>query len=286
MKLYCIIPTINCIDLTQQAINSIKTSVSHKVILIDNASEDDTQSWGQQQMKLFEEAPDIHTPIQYIRNEPRRGVAASWNQGIKIALEDNECEYIAVLNNDIILHPKTLDHLMAFMDKTRYLMVTADNIADRMSPETLLKLELPQQYTDYDCAEITDWRAEGPDFSCYMISRATIETIGFFDENFIGAYCEDQDYHARIERARRWGVQYGNPDPSITHAKRLSTAPYYHFASQTVKENANLRAEVSKNHAHNRNYYVEKWGGEHPHVMDGYGNMQPFGDATKNWKMW
>jgi len=282
-RLYIVIPVINCFEMTVEAINSIKTPCT--VILIDNASDDGTQQWGKDN-----DGKDIGDGknLIYIRNNDRKGVAESWNWGIKRAFEDEECQYVGVLNNDVVLHPKTLPHLMAFIDKTNYLMVTADNIKDRMSKETMLMMELPEPFTDYDCNKITDWRAEGPDFSCFLITRKTIEVIGWFDENFHGAYCEDQDFHARCQRARVWAEQYNdqNIKPEYIHFKRLSTAPFFHYASQTIAQNTKLRVEISVSHRNNQNYYLEKWGFDHPEVMDGQGNIQPFGNAEKNWRMW
>lgn len=283
MKVHVIMPVINCIELTKPAIDSFQSKQGAMIHLIDNASTDGTQQWGNMMNgQLMAGGKTMH----YIRNEERKSVAGSWNQGVKEALADPECQYMFILNNDIVLHDKTPDHLIAFMDATGYMMVTGDNIKDRMSVEVMLQQELPKEYTDFDMNKITDWRAEGPDFSCFLITPETIEKIGWFDEKFEGAYCEDQDYHARINRAWRWGEIYGEPNPDKMHAKRLSTAPYFHYASQTMVRNHELKHSIATYHGRNQNYYLQKWGGEHGDVMDGAGNMQPFGDATKNWKDW
>lgn len=282
MKLHVVMPVINNLDLTKAAIESIGSPCM--VHLIDNKSEDGTKEWGESQHGLFNGLYYLN----YIRNENRKCVAASWNQGVKAAFEDPECYYVAILNNDIVLHPKTLDHLMKFMDKTGYLMTTGDNIKDRMSIQNLLSLELPVAYTDFDCNPISDWRAEGPDFSCYLINRDTIDIIGWFDENFEQAYCEDQDYHARCQRAHAHTKVHNDQgiEAERIHFKRLTTAPYYHYASQTIARNVALRHDISTAHGRNQAYYMTKWGGDHGSVMDGNGNMQPFGDATKNWRDW
>ena len=279
MKLYIITPVINCLELTKAYFESIKTKEPFHFILIDNESNDGTKQWGEEMQG------DDFT---YIYNSPKKGVAASWNQGIEIALKDPECTYIAIPNNDIVLHEKTLDHLMAFMDKTGYLMVTADNIADRMSIDTMQKLELPKKFTDYDCQTIEGWRAEGPDFSRYMISPETIRVIGKFDENFEGAYCEDEDMHRRINAARNHAEIHNDQavTPEKIHAKRLSTAPYYHYASQTVKRVIEMRHDIATSHGKNQNYYLEKWGANHPNAMDGEGYLTPFGRADMNWRDW
>lgn len=280
-RLYIVMPVVNCFELTKAAYESVESKIPYTFILIDNASEDHTPEWAKQMV--------VHTGnFVNVRNDVRHGVAQSWNQGIGIALKDPNCKYIAVLNNDIILHPKTLNHLMDFMDESKYLMVTGNNVQDHMSVDVMLQMELPNAFTDYDLWPIEGWRAEGPDFSCFMINRETIRVIGYFDENFVGAYCEDQDYHARFDRARRHITEHNDfdIDPNRVHAKRLSTAPYYHMSSQTLARNESLRHEISINHGHNQNYYLRKWGGEHPQVMDGHGFLTPFGDATKNWRDW
>lgn len=289
-KLYIIMPVINCLDLTEAAFNSIRTKYPWSFILIDQDSNDDTNRWGGEMVhKVMTE--DKERGLQefiYLRNSPKIALAAAWNQGIKKAFEDSECKWVLVPNNDILFHPKTIDHLIAFMEKTGYLMVTADNVKDKMSPEVMMQMELPMEFTDFDTWEIKDWRSEGPDFSCFMINRDTIEVLGWFDENFHGAYCEDQDYHARLNRAWRHISEHKDKgiDPGRVHAKRLSTAPYYHYASQTLVKNIPLRHDIAIQHGKNHDYYVRKWGGEHGAVMDGAGNMQPFGDASKNWKDW
>ena len=282
MKLHIVMPVINCVELTKQAIGSIGSS--SMVHLIDNASTDETRQWGHHR----EEHPEGNVRVHYIRNDKRKSVSASWNQGIDFALADPECEYIAILNNDIVLHPKTLNHLMQFIDHTHYLMATGDNIKDRMSIETLLSMELPVAYTDFDCQEINDWRAEGPDFSCFMITRETLRVIGKFDEHFEGAYCEDWDYHIRCNRAWNHIKNHNDFDitPQYVHFKRLTTAPYYHYASQTIARNVTLRHDISTYHGRNQAYYVQKWGAIHDKAMDGEGFVQPFGDATKNWRDW
>lgn len=293
MKLAIVMPVINCLELTKAAFESISLPVSWRFILIDQESNDGTERWGEICESLNDDAHKLsntftYKGFTYIRNSPRLPLAAAWNQGVRKAFENPECEYVAIVNNDVIFHPKTFDHLMAFMDKTGYLLVSADNIKDRMSSEVMLQMELPEKFTDYDCQPINDWRAEGPDFSCFMINRKTIEVVGWFDENFLGAYCEDQDYHARINRAYRHAKNHNDQgiDPERIHAKRLSTAPYYHYASQTLVRNTPLRHDISTMHGRNQSYYLQKWGGEHPAVMDGHGNIQPFGDASKDWRCW
>ena len=280
-KLFVIMLAVNAIDLSEDAYESVLESelpegTEWKFLIIDQDSEDDTRFWKEK-----------HLETEYIRNVPRVSVAGAWNQGIKRGLEWG-ADHILVINNDIYLHHKTIKHLMAFMDETGYLMVTADNIQERMSLETMVQMELPVEFTDYDCAEIGDWRAEGPDFSCFMICPETISVIGYFDENFKGAYCEDQDYHVRMNRARVHAEKHNDQvvEADRIHARRLSTAPYMHFSSQTLVRNPKLRHDIAMQHGRNQNYFTRKWGTSHPSAMDGSGSIQPFGDARQNWRDW
>lgn len=283
MKLYVVMPVVNCLEFTKDAIDSIQSPCT--VIVIDNASTDGTRSWGE---SMNGEHLLYGKVLKYVRNDVPKGVAASWNQGIKLAFEDDECEYVAVLNNDIVLNKKTLPNMIAFMEKTGYLMVTGDNVKSKMGVENLTRLELPEPFTDFDTWKIEGWRAEGPDFSCFLINRETIRVIGWFDENYKGAYCEDQDYHVRCDRARRHIAAHNdqNIDVARVHFKRLSTAPYYHYASQTISRNESQRASIAQNHGHNETYRAIKWGASHPDAMDGGGNVTPFGNAAMNWRDW
>jgi GT2 family glycosyltransferase len=255
--------------------------------LIDNGSTDGTKAWGE---RLHGMEMLSGKTLDYIRRDKAESVAKSWNDGVKKAFEDTDCSYVLIVNNDVVLHHKAVSNLIAFMDYTNYLLVTSENIKNRYhSDDTknvmmMLEQEIKETYTDFDIMPIDGWRAEGPDFSCFMINRDTIEIIGWFDENFVGAYCEDQDYHVRIERAKAWGKQYGEPDHTRCYAKRLTTSIYHHFASQTIIHNPTLRPSISSLHNKNESYYQLKWGASHPDAMDGKGNVTPFGDATKNWK--
>lgn len=279
MKLAVVCPVINCVELTSAAYDSIQSKDGFRFILIDQDSNDGTEQWAIQHAS---------ENFVYIKNSPKIALAAAWNQGALKAFEDPDCQYVAIVNNDVLFHPKTFDHLRAFMQKTGYLMVTADNIKDRMSAEVMKTMELPNEFTDYDCWPIEGWRAEGPDFSCFMVDRQFFKTVGMFDENYQGAYCEDQDTHVRINRAYRHAKEHNDQgiDPEMIHAKRLSTAPYYHYASQTTARNIAVRHDIAVQHGKNQAYYVSKWGAEHPEAMDGHGHMQPFGDARRNWKWW
>ncbi len=82
-------------------------------------------------------------------------------------------------------------------------------------------------------------------FSSFIIPRKTFRTIGYFDENFKGAYFEDKDYERRMKLA---GLQ-------IMSASFLN--PELHTRSASIGKDKKLNA----NYRHNADYYSRKWGG-------------------------
>jgi GT2 family glycosyltransferase len=136
-------------------------------------------------------------------------------------------------------------------------------------------LEKPQdmleKYVEYDENE-TD--RQHPDFSCFMINKRTIDRIGWFDENFVIAYFEDSDFHARI---------------ALAGEKAISTtsAIYYHFCSKTVAENDYLKPIVKETFIGNKAYFIEKWGtenvGDVPKMLEVY-YKTPFNNPDKDIK--
>jgi GT2 family glycosyltransferase len=254
-KLYIVTPVVNCLYYTRNMVSSIRTSYPFKLIIVDNDSRDGTDRYCQDQQ------------IECIRNVPRRGVSASWNQGIRRALADPECGYIFVPNNDVIFHEKTIDNLIRFLDKTDYLMATGNNCNGHIALEQLKDLN-PPDFDEHDLQPITNWREEGPDFSCFMITPKTIEKVGFFDENF-EAFCEDNDFHYRIWLAGG-------------HARRISTAPYFHYGSMTLAENPGLGVSTARSMP----YFLKKWGTTPEQCMDGRGFKTPFSDPNKTLKDW
>jgi len=90
----------------------------------------------------------------------------------------------------------------------------------------------------------------GPDFSCFLISRACHHRFQF-DEGFVPAFCEDLDYHRRLMLAGEG------------HRIFSVNLPYLHYGSATLKAmEPGARATVEeKIERQSRAYYQRKWGG-------------------------
>lgn len=260
MKLHIIIVALNNALLTTEAVRSIVSPIDYTLHLLD-----------QESSETFEACNAIHA-VEYHRFSPRVPLAKAWNYGMQQALRDSECQYIVIANNDILFHPTTLTALMKGKDQLQYAMVTAENVAPRYSVEAFYQ-HTPSTDLTFDSRPITNWREEGPDFSLFMVGREFVSQAGWFDENYAPAYCEDLDTHVRI-------IKEGY------HAKRLTTAPYFHYGSRTLVSNAGLAPEIHQGHEKNKAYYRAKWGAEHPEVLDGRGFNTPFNDPTKNIRYW
>lgn len=245
--------TINNFDLVRQAINTIKSQFKYKIVVIDNSSKENKEH-------DFQDCT-------YIRFNNQVSLSECWNRAIINALDDPEIEYIFNPNDDVLFHEKTIDELVKFIDKTGYLMVTGNNVAPVC--DKYWTNYVWQSSEDFDLRPITNWREEGPDFSCYMIKKEFVKKVGFFDENYFPAYFEDNDMHYRI-------LLSGN------HAKRISSAPYYHIGSQTMRVNPDRDLGSHRT----AGLFQIKWGSTPSYCMDGHGWKTPFNNQSLDVKYW
>ena len=223
MKLYVGMVTLNCFKYTLNTLSSFVTSIPHTFMILDNNSTDDTRSFLEKWGKL----PN-HEAI-YV--SPRVCVAKAWNTLLTLAMHDKEFKYCYLINNDIIFEPYVVDHLVTFVEAhPEYKIVSGINTRDfKKNPGQVDENHL-------DCA-------------AFLITRECIEKVGFFDENFVEAYFEDNDYHQRVFRA---GLK----------SCIVSDVGFFHIGSRTIHEGFSKAEQVEhhKNFERNREYFRKKWG--------------------------
>lgn len=217
---WILVPVHNGLSMTQKAVGTMlkQTVPEPRIFLIDNASTDGTEQW----------ARCMHPMVVHLRKDPPLGVAASWNKGLSL-LFSNGAEHVLVVNNDVELQPRTYEHLLN--DGGGFVTVVG---VDRRE---MLIDNLPDPSK----------KRPHPDFSCFLIRRWVWEKVGKFDERFMGAYCEDADYHARMHQkdVKAMCIDY----------------PYLHWGSGTIKFASQEGADrVRKCADANRKYFEEKWG--------------------------
>lgn len=246
MKIEIVVPAINlwekytkqCIESLNEAMMRAKAhGVDSHIILIDNASTDETQTEAAKlESKLFH----------YQRNDERWGFQKSVNFGVNYGWE-NGAEFALVCNNDITIHPEAIWRLVERFSKGDVGMVTCMDVRGEVNEKGLF----PNQIRTLNAKEKESVdEAPHPNFSAFMVSKEAWNIIGEFDELFFPAYHEDNDYHYRMKLL---------DIPAIV----LPTAMFYHYGSRTQNEaqENGLPMVPSPMFENSRAFYVKKWGG-------------------------
>jgi GT2 family glycosyltransferase/tetratricopeptide (TPR) repeat protein/MoaA/NifB/PqqE/SkfB family radical SAM enzyme len=195
-----VILTHNQLDCTRKCIASISahTAMPFELIVVDNASTDETVHYLENEVK--DRYP--HIPLTVIRNRENLGYAAGNNSGIQRCRGD----YILVMNNDVVVTPKWLERLLdSAMDDAGIGIVgpvtnhvsgpqRVKDIAYR--PETLQGLdEFARAFSEKNTGKRSaHWKVVG---FCMLIHREVIRQIGGFDPRFGVGNFEDDDFCAR-----------------------------------------------------------------------------------------
>jgi len=243
-KLSIVIPVINLWDsYTKQCIQSLQSKYLNKIILIDNASTDNTEK---EATKLSETMPNLI----YIRNVFRNCCAGSWNQGAKLAFETLQDDYVAILNNDVLMHPQAFDEIIELFESQKLLKPNEQNVILVTSCDVKAEVANPTDTFTYDMSKkAQDELTESPQYSAFVINKRYWNEVGPFDEDFRPAYFEDNDSHYRVKLL---GLK----------AIVCPTSIYYHYGSKTQNEALGGQpACTSFNFEANREHYKQKWGG-------------------------
>jgi len=222
-----IIPVFNQLEFTRQCLESFfrcPPLASARLIVVDNGSGDGTAEY----LKKFPQ-------IEVIHNAENLGCAAAWNQGFRVT----KSNWIAILNNDVVLTPGWLDGLLAFAESEQLDIVSP---ALREGP---LNYEIESYAREFVQAAGSIIRPGVAHGVCFLVRRRVFESIGLFDENFRIGQFEDADF---FQRARQAEFRLGSTGCSFMH----------HFGS--VTQNAiRSRRNASPYEASNRAYYRKKW---------------------------
>jgi hypothetical protein len=194
-----------------------------------------------------------------LRNEKNLGYAEGNNVGIKFALKVFDSDYVLILNNDVVVSPdflaqmisaaETLHEAGIFSPKT-YFYDYPDRIQSTWNRVNFRRGtvfsagagEIDQGQFD-EMAE-TDY-SQGV---CFLIRRATIDSLGLFDSEFF-CYSEESDY---CFRARKVGIKsIYVPKARIWHKVSQSANKVDGFALYYLTRN---RFWFMKRHALPRQY--------------------------------
>jgi hypothetical protein len=203
-------------------------------------------------------------PAEIVALEGRQpqAVSKAWNDGIAKAIELG-CEYILVLNDDIVLKSNAIDNLIAHAEA---------------HPEAILWSMggYHDLFTLEQAVDNPNDVHEHPNFSAFMVHKSFPQTFGLFDENFTPGYFEDSDAHARIALAGQRALVTGG-------------AWFFHFGSRTINSDPEFRETMPPLFNRNQAYFIEKWGhpnvGEVEHMRELY-FKHPYNEEDKPLSSW
>jgi hypothetical protein len=235
MTNWVIMPFYGAIDLTRQAVFDVlnQSLKPLDLLLIDTHPTRESRELARE-LRAFSPRvwPWHHDP-------PLPSLAATWNYALETIWAGGATQ-AWVVNNDVRLHPQTYEALVKVQAITQAWFLTPVNVRDRWDA-VKDSVILPYQ------GVIGESRG-GPDFSCFLIQRECHQWFQF-DEQFIPAYHEDNDYHRRLTLAG-----FGDRIFSVP-------LPYWHKGSGTLQANEALAKEWGPKFAACQAYYIQKWGG-------------------------
>lgn len=217
--------------------------------------------------ELVESVKSRHELKFYVQPQHRAQVplAAAWNQGFNDAVGDG-CDFVAILNDDILLSPQSIDRMIVSFSilPKDVVLVSANNLNGQLgSPYDIFSI------IETDLADMS-W-SEHPNYSCFMVKHDFFKKVGSFDENFKPAWFEDNDSHKRI-------TELGYKAVCTTYASCV------HFGGVTTSQMESPDSGASQS------YYVKKWGGlpySHPVPEDLKEKFKhPYNDPNLSPKEW
>lgn len=194
-----VVVTYNNLDLTKLCLASIDAETSgvrYEIIIVDNASMDESPSY-------LEDFAINRQDVQLILNQENLGFSKANNQGLAIAKGD----YLVVLNNDTVVTRGWANSLIRHCRKDLTIGLigpVTNNIGNEakihMDYESLA--EMPVKAREYTLAHLGEsFDIHTLAFFCVMITREAYQKIGGLDEAFGLGFFEDDDYCRRIEQA-------------------------------------------------------------------------------------
>lgn len=238
VKVSIVMLTWNRLDVTRPAIDSLRanTTQPYELIVVDNGSTDRTPAY----LETLE-----RDGVCVIRNRENRGVAAGWNQGLRVAIGD--C--LMVLNNDVLVAGDWLQRMV----RAAYAIPGAGMVGCRVSSVGGPQLLLPDYHDTADFPLFARRYAELADGTWFEIPRVVAvamlwrrdvyERLGDFDERF-GPNLEDDDYCLSALAAG-----YRNVIANDVFIHHVGSASHTHD-----------RAALQEVGRRNRDRFIAKWG--------------------------
>jgi GT2 family glycosyltransferase len=222
-----------------------QTHTDFLLYAMDNASSDDSlvqlRQWGDPRLVLLPNTVNV-------------GVAAGNNQGIRAAL-DAGCQYVLLLNNDVLFGPEMFQQLLDGLEAHRCAMTTPliyfykpqDVIwcAGGYFQPKLAYRNLHYGENQRDKGQFN--RARAVTYAptcCVLVCRDVFSRIGLMDERYF-VYSDDTDFMLRAWKANQ--LVYCVPEAKLWHKVSSLTGTASSFA---IRYGARNRAFFIAKHVH------------------------------------
>lgn len=196
------------VEMAKDCLSSVVASVDRKnteIILVDNGS---TERWE------WEKHADT-----YIRLDKNYGISRGWNTGLKAS----RGEYKVILGDDTIVSKGFLEAL---------------EMGIQQPDAGVSNVHMEHLPHGKGIAEDYKWYSG----ACFMLTKNTLDRVGYFDENIFPANWEDIDYWVRVYKANL--KLYKNYTFSVQH-----------------REGATVHApDISAGTEGNHQYVISKFG--------------------------
>lgn len=212
-----IVPVYNEWKITRQCLLAIREntrSITYEVILADDCSQDETR-----------EAAMLAPGVRHVANEKNVGFLLNCNSAARIA----RGEYLVFLNNDTVVQPEWLTHLLRLLEQddrnglvgpmllygNGRLQEAGGIIWRDASGWNYGRHDLPGK-PQYNYVKAADYLSG----ACILLRKTLWNAIGGFDERFVPAYYEDTDLAFEVRR-RGYRVLY-QPLSRVVHLEGVS----------------------------------------------------------------
>jgi GT2 family glycosyltransferase len=215
-----VVPLYNGLPLTQAMVASLQATLpaglAHEIILVDDGSTDGTREWL---------ATLRDPPFRVVLNEHNLGFAAANNRGAAVA----HGEFLALLNNDLILTPGWLEPMLAAHARLGRRAGVVGNVQYRVDDGALDHAGIgltPQGKIEHlralpkSAGRLCEVFAVTA--ACCLVRREDYLAVGGFDEGFVNGG-EDVDLGLKLRaRGKRTVVALGS---SVRHRVSAARGP-------------------------------------------------------------
>ena len=220
-----------------QSLHDTPPSISHEVVVIDNASTDGSAA-----------AVRSRWPkARLIALDSNVGFARANN----IGLRQTQSDLVLLLNSDTIVPPHAVDHLVRELRDLPGAAIVGPRLVNEAGAAELSfgrmmgpMAELQQKFLQRIAGprriqELTSRprRVDWVSGACLLVRRADAEAVGLLDERYF-MYCEDVDFCASIRT--RGGRVYFTPTAKVIHLRGRSVA-----ANRKAVEVAHRKAHLA-----------------------------------------